>query len=96
MSIVIEVRSTELKDREVTQRSSGRVFRFKEQEAWAHVTNDKGEKQPYPEKITVSLPRGRDTAYEPGSYTLHPASFYVGKFGNLEMSTRLVPVSPSR
>jgi len=92
MSIVIEVRSTDLKDREVTQRSTGKVFRFKEQEAWAHTVNDKGERHPYPEKITVSLPRGRETAYEPGDYTLHPASFYVGKFGSLEMSARLVPV----
>lgn len=96
MSIRIEIRTTELRDREVTQRSTGRIFRFKEQDAWAHTTNDKGEAQPYPEKIVVTLPRGREVPYEPGDYTLHPASFYVGKFASLEMSPRLVPVKATR
>lgn len=96
MSIRIEITSTDLKEREVTQRNTGRVFRFKEQTAWAYTTNDKGEPNPHPEKITVSLPRGRDEAYPAGDYTLHPASFYVGNFGQLEMSPRLVPVKSSR
>lgn len=92
MSIRIEISSTDLRDREVTQRSTGKVFRFKEQVAWAYTTNDKGEQHPHPEKITVSLPRGREDAYPVGDYTLHPASFYVGNYGSLEMSPRLVPV----
>lgn len=92
MSIRITIASTDLRDREVTQRSTGKIFRFKEQVAWAHTTDDKGVANPYPEKIAITLPRGREEAYAEGEYTLHPASFYVGNFGSLDMSPRLAPV----
>lgn len=92
MSIRIEVKSTDLHPREVTQRGTGKVFKFLEQTAWAHTTDPQGNPNPYPEKITVSLPRGVSEPYAAGDYTLHPASFYVGQFGSLEMSPRLVPV----
>lgn len=92
MSIRIQISSTDLRDREVTQRSTGKVFRFKEQTAWAYTTDDKGVANPHPERIAVTLPRGRDEAYPEGDYTVHPASFYRGNFDSLEFSLRLAPV----
>jgi hypothetical protein len=92
MTIRIEIRSTALNDRTVTQRNTNKQFHFKEQTAWAHTVAIDGQANPYPEKITITLPRGQETAYPEGEYTLHPGSFYVGNFGQLEMSPRLVPV----
>jgi hypothetical protein len=90
MSIRIEIKTTELARREVP--SKGRTFTFLEQEAWAHTMDKAGQANPYPEKIRVTLPRGQETPYPAGDYTLHPASFYVGQYGDLAMSPRLAPV----
>jgi len=94
MSIRIEVKSTELVQRTVTQRSTNKQFSFAEQTAWAHTVDTNGNPNPYPEKIRVTLPRGQENAYPVGEYTLHPGSFYVGQYGDLAMSVRLVPVKP--
>lgn len=94
MSIRIQITSTALRDREVTQRATGRVFHFKEQTAWAYTHDAQGNPNPHPEKIVITLPRDRTDAYPEGDYTLHPASFYVGAYGSLGLSPRLVPVKP--
>lgn len=90
MSIRIEIKSTELTPRQVL--SKGKTFNFLEQTGWAHTYGPNGEPNPYPEKLRITLPRGQETAYPPGDYTLHPASFYVGQYGDLELSARLAPV----
>jgi hypothetical protein len=91
MTIRIEIKSTALETRPVTSKA-GKHFTFLEQTAWAHTYGPNGEPNPYPEKLRVTLPRGQTEAYPPGEYTLHPASFYVGQWGDLELSTRLAPV----
>lgn len=92
MTIRIEVKSTDLTPRQVTQRNTGKVFHFQEQTAWAHTCAADGQPHPYPEKLRITLPRGQETAYPVGDYTLHPGSFYVGQYGDLELSLRLAPV----
>jgi hypothetical protein len=90
MTIRIEIASTALEERNVT--AKGKTFKFLEQEAWAHTVDREGKAHPHPQRIRITLPRGQDTAYPPGDYTLHPASFYVGGYGDLAMSPRLAPV----
>jgi hypothetical protein len=92
MSIRIQITSEAVENRSVTQKATGRQFQFKEQTAWAFTCDQHGNPHPHPEKITVTLPRGQETPYPVGDYTLHPASFYVGNFGSLNLSPRLVPV----
>lgn len=92
MTIRIEVKSTNLERRAVTQRSTGKQFTFDEQEAWAHTVDQQGTPHPYPQRIRITLPKGQADAYPVGDYTLHPASFYVGNYGDLAMAVRLVPV----
>jgi len=91
MTIRIEIKSTDLRDRQITAKS-GKAYTFKEQTAWAHTCDQHGNQNPYPEKVTVTLPRGQEEPYPVGDYTLHPGSFYVGSFNSLEMSPRLAPV----
>lgn len=56
-----------------------------------------GEPNPYPEKIELTLETTgtkddpKPVIYPAGEYQLHPASFYVGKFG-LEVAPKLVPL----
>ena len=92
MSIRISITSDVINEKTVVQKGTLKKFTFKEQTAWAYTSDINGTPHPHPEKITVSLPRGQDTAYPPGEYTLHPSSFYVGDFASLQMSPRLTPV----
>lgn len=69
------------------------------QTAYVH-TFDKNtmEPNPYPEKIEITCettgPKDNPSPviHPPGEYSLHPASFYVGKFG-LEVAPKLVPIA---
>jgi hypothetical protein len=90
VSIRIEIKSTDLTPRNVL--SNGRTYNFLEQTGWAHTCDAQGNANPYPEKVRITLPRGQETAYPVGEYGLHPASFYVGKYGDIQLSPRLAPV----
>lgn len=55
------------------------------------------EGHPYPEKVRVPLQQGQ-SAYEPGRYSLDPACFVAGRFGDLEINryeVRLLPFAAS-
>lgn len=90
MSIRIIVKSAELQERSVKGRP---VW---EQTAYA-VTCDRNNKpHDFPEKVRLTIwsdkqgNRERD-AYPPGEYLLAPSSFYVGDYGAINVSPRLVP-----
>ena len=76
MSLVIEIKSQEVKVRQGTSKRTGEIFNIPEQEAWIH--NGKA----YPERIKLTMPRGQNHGYPPGRYTISPDSFYPDRFGH--------------
>jgi len=90
MTVRIEIKSTEVRPRTIN--SNGKSFQFLEQEGWIHTLDPAGNPNAYPEKFIVTLPKGQEQPYPVGDYTLHPGSFYVGRFRRLDMSPRLAPV----
>lgn len=94
MTILIEIKSTATRVRNVTTKQ-GRQIQIHEQTAWAHFVGRDGTANPYPERITLNLDRDNPVPYAEGSYTLAPSSFYKGSFDQLEVSPRLVPAKRS-
>jgi hypothetical protein len=62
---------------------------MRKQEAYAFLLDQDGKEKPYPEKIELDIRAGQ-AAYAAGEYTLHPSSFWVGSYGALNCSPRLV------
>lgn len=91
MSIRIIVKSADLIERDVKGRA------IYEQTAWAFTVDRNGKPNDYPERIRLTFWTDKSgtmegKAYPPGDYTLGPTSFYVGEYGSLHCSPRLVPV----
>lgn len=81
--IVIEVKSTETRQKAGTGKKSGRAYSFKEQSAWAHLPG-----KPYPVECVLTLDDNQPP-HQPGRYSLAPESFYVDGFGSLAVKPRL-------
>jgi hypothetical protein len=94
MSIRITVKSTDLRPR--TKKGTGEVFAY-EQTAYAWLCGRDGKPEEYPSKITLTIwqrdGKAEHPAYEPGDYTLAPASFTVGDYQSLNCSPRLVRIA---
>lgn len=93
MSIRITVKSAELTER--TTKTGKKMFT---QKAWAHLLGRDGKVEEYPTRIELTIWGNAQGNPEtppnpPGDYTLAPGSFYVGDYGRLEVSPRLVPVA---
>lgn len=71
----IEVKNEVVNERNGT--TNGRQWQIREQDAWWYQDNE-----PFPVKIRVNLDRDQ-SPYKAGFYELLPASFYVGKYGQL-------------
>lgn len=82
----LEIKSTELKNKQGIGKSSGKPYNFFEQKAWAHLPD-----KPYPVETTVTVDSG-SSAYAVGMYDLGQASFYINKFGQLAVSPKLVSI----
>lgn len=82
----IEIKSTELKNKQGTGKTSGKAYNFFEQKAWAHLPD-----KPYPIEMTLTVDSG-SSAYAQGMYDLNPSSFYVNKYGQLEVKPKLVAI----
>lgn len=67
---------------------NGQNLQFIECEAFAHLPN-----MQYPILIRLTMPKGVNEPYAKGMYQLAPESFYVGKFNQLELSPRLIPLA---
>lgn len=92
MSIRITVKSADLTQRDAKGRT------LYEQTAWAFTCDRNGKLNDYPERIRLTFWTDKagnmeGKAYAPGDYTLAPNSFYVGDYGSLQCSPRLVPVA---
>jgi len=88
-----EIHSAEL--REIPYRNkAGEAASLFTQNAYVLLVGRDGKPEPYPTKIELSIDsrRGPPTPYPVGKYTLSAASFFVGEFGKLSLSPRLVPV----
>ena len=87
--MLIEVHAAECRRRQFTS-AAGRPVDLREQAAWFHQPG-----QPYPVPLKLTLPKDQPEPYAVGKYTLDPSSFYVDRFGALNVSPRLKPVPPS-
>lgn len=84
MKVVIE--STELAKRSGTSKA-GNAYEIFEQRALLFRTGEK-----YPDKFKVNVPSS-NAAYPPGEYALCESSFSVSRFGGLEVSPVLLPLT---
>lgn len=84
--LTIEIESTELQIKSGTSARTNKPYQIREQTAYVHIP---GNKYPQPIKLTLE-----DDAqpYAPGKYQLGDNSFFVGRFNDLQMRPRLVPV----
>jgi hypothetical protein len=93
--IKIEVKEATKTRKEVVRKDDGKILEFFEQPAYAYTYNKAGQLNAYPESITLPLEKDQ-IAYAPGFYTIHPASIYRDRFGNLALSRiKLVPFTAS-
>ena len=79
--------------RQVRWAKDGRSGTIHKQECYVQLLDKSGKPKPHPEKTTINLEiddRGNPKPYAPGVYELHPASFYLDKFGGLAVAPRLV------
>ncbi len=76
----------------------GKKGAYYKQTAWAYLVDRDGVADPHPSKIQFMLPKdsaGNPVPVKKGRYTLHPASFRVGQYGDLEIGfVNLQPVRP--
>jgi hypothetical protein len=78
---------------------SGKPYHMHLQTAYAHTFDKQGVQNPFPEKVELVLDLDEHSnlpkVYEPGEYTMHPASLYMGQYG-LEVAPKLVPLKKSQ
>lgn len=70
----------------------GRSGTLYKQECYVHLLDRKGTPKPHPERTEITLDtddRGQPKPFAPGVYTLHPASFYLDRFGGLAVAPKL-------
>lgn len=94
MSIKIEIKDTDVQKREFTYKQgpkAGTKGAMYFQTGYAHTTKPDGTAHPYPQTVQIPLEEGQN-AYPTGFHTVAPASFFVGKFDELQMRLRLVPL----
>lgn len=73
----IEIDSTTVDEFAGTSKN-GKPFRIRKQTAYAHISGK------YPDKIEINL-RDDQQAYPAGQYQLASESFFVGRYGDLQV-----------
>lgn len=80
----------------IEKRMSKKQVPYFKQTAWVPLVDRDGVVDPYPTKITFMVSKdqhGNPMPYPVGEYELHPSSFRVGNFGDLEIGfVNLVPI----
>lgn len=90
--IRVEIKSSEIRTKSGTSARTGKPYTIREQEGWAFTFDRNSNPNPYPQKLAISL--GVDQQpYAPGNYELSPASFYLNRFNQLEVSPVLRPLA---
>lgn len=90
--IRIEV-TPEIRTKSGIAKATGKPYEINEQVAYAHLLGTDGSATRYPERILLPVRRG-EQPLAPGDYQPTAASFYVGEYGVLAFSPRLVPLAP--
>ena len=89
----IEIQSAEVNVKAGTSARTGKPYSIREQQGYAHTVDRSGKPNPYPARCSFTL--GDDQPpYAPGLYQLAPESIYINRFGQLEISPVLKPLSP--
>ncbi len=86
MDIQIEIESSEVVIKSGNSAKTGKPYQIREQKAYVTLPGQK-----YPQNIKVTLDDNAQP-YAPGLYTVGPDSFFVGRFEDLQMRPRLVPL----
>ena len=82
--VKVEIQSAEaVTEKSGTSARTQKPYHIREQQAFAHLPG-----QPYPVQCVVNLEDG-EPPYSPGLYRLADTSFFVGRFGQLMMRSRL-------
>jgi hypothetical protein len=83
MTITVEIQSAEYTVKSGNSARTGKPYAIREQVGYVKFSN-----QPYPVQIKLTL---EDSAapYAPGKYVLSDNSFFVGRFGDLQVRPRL-------
>lgn len=92
MSIKIEIKSTEVFTKSGIAAKTGRPYNIREQECYAFVTDRDGKPQPYPVRARITL-EDEQAPHPVGIYHLAPQSFWINRFGQIEVKPVLVPVA---
>jgi hypothetical protein len=91
----VQIMNSEVKPVNGTSAKTGKPYAFRTQEGYAFTLDRKtGRPHPYPTKFEIMLDNDQEP-YLPGDYTVSEASFYVDRFGKLNLSPRLEPVRTS-
>ena len=83
VAMMVEVTDADVQTKSGTSAKTGRAYSIREQQGWLHLPGE-----PYPQKIKLNLEEG-DSPYTVGRYQLLTSSFYVGRFGDLQVRVRL-------
>jgi hypothetical protein len=82
----IEIEKADVNVKSGVSARNQKQYQIREQNAYVHIP---GQKYPQPIKLVLA---DDQQPYAPGSYTLAPESFFVGRFGDLQCRPRLAPV----
>lgn len=77
---------------------SGKPYEIHEQVGYAHLVDRNGKPRQYPERVLLRVERnerGDFIGLPAGDYQPTSASFYVGDYGQLNFSPRLVAIARS-
>lgn len=86
----VEVTTAEFYVRQGVGKTSGKPYKFHEQKCWLFVPG-----WPYPKELKLTL-NPEDPIYDIGEYRLDPASFDVGRYGDLVVRPKLMKVGDSK
>mgnify|MGYP003377867660 CR=1 FL=1 len=90
--IKIEIETADTKTKSGVSARTGKPYSMREQRGYAYTVDQNGKPNKYPSTLTLTL-RDDQAPYQPGFYTLAPASLYTNKFDQLEISPVLMPLA---
>lgn len=85
MTLTVEIQTADFTTKAGNSARTGKPYAIREQVGYVKFSN-----QPYPVQIKLTL-EDNAAPYAPGKYVLGENSFFVGRFGDLQVRPRLVP-----
>ena len=91
MQMEVEIRTTDVKERQKVLARTQEIRMVREQTAFARMHDRSGNLQPFASPFMVLLAPGQE-AYQPGRYMLKECSIYINRYSQLEINPVLVPI----